>query len=156
MHHHGTRFTMPRWLRRLVYFSGAACLVTGGGWLLLHTFAQADGGFGPEPNALEHPALVLHGIAAAALTWTFGAVWLGHVRRAWHRRLNRRSGGTMVALLATLALSGLGLYYLADEQWRATASLCHWVIGLFAAVWLPTHIVRGRAAVRRAQRSLPH
>ncbi len=56
----------------------------------------------------------------------------------------------MVALLAWLAVSGLGLYYLADEQWRAAASLGHWLLGLFAAAWLPIHILRGRRAVRRS------
>ena len=153
MPHHGSpRFTLPAWLRRLVYLTGAACLATGGAWLLLHSFGQVDRGFGPEPSALEHPALVLHGVAAAALVWCFGAVWLGHVRRAWHRGFNRRGGGTMVALMAWLVVSGLGLYYLADEQWRAATSLGHWTLGLLAAAWLPLHILRGRRAVRRAAR----
>lgn len=156
MHPHAPpRFTMPRWLRRLVYSAGLLCVASGGGWLLLHTFVQADRGFGPEPGSLEHPTLVLHGIAAAVLLWCFGAVWLGHVRRAWHRGFNRRSGGMMVALLGWLAVSGLGLYYLSDEQWRSAASVGHWALGLVAAVWLPIHILRGRRAVRRSVRVAP-
>lgn len=145
---HGERFVLPRWVRWTVYACGVACALSGAGWLLLHQFVQVDGAFGPEPHPLEHPALVLHGVAAAAMLWTFGLVWLAHVRRAWGRRTNRRSGGTLVALLAWLAVSGLGLYYLADERWRQVASIGHWALGLFAVAWLPIHVWRGRRAVR--------
>lgn len=142
------RFAMPRWARWWIYAGGATALLTGAGWLLLHHFVRVEGAFGPEAHPLEHPALVLHGVAAAALLWAFGLIWLGHVRRAWHRRFNRRSGGTMVGLMVWLGASGLGLYYLADEQWREVASIGHWTLGLFAGAWLPIHVWRGRRAVR--------
>lgn len=154
--HHAERFAMPRWARWWIYVAGAAALVSGGGWLLLHHFVQVEGEFGPEAHPLEHPALVVHGVAAAALIWSFGLIWLGHVRRAWHRRFNRRSGGTMVALMGWLGASGLGLYYLADERWREVASIGHWSLGLFAALWLPVHIWRGRRAVRMRAKTARH
>jgi hypothetical protein len=146
--HSRERFHLPAWVRATIYGAGVACLLSGAAWLLLHHFVRVEGEFGPESSPIEHPALVLHGIAAALMVWLFGLLWLVHVRRAWSRRRNRRSGGSMVALMAWLALSGLGLYYLGDEDWRTYASLGHWVVGLFAALWLPIHIWRGRRAVR--------
>lgn len=148
---HADRFVLPRWVRWTVYGAGAACALSGTAWLLLHDFVQVEGAFGPEPHPLEHPSLVVHGVAAALMLWTFGLVWLAHVRRAWGRRVNRRSGGTLVVLLAWLGISGLGLYYLGDERWREVASVGHWVAGLLAAAWLPFHVWRGRNAVSRSR-----
>lgn len=149
---HGERFVLPRWVRWTVYAVGMACVVSGTAWLLLHTFVQVEGDFGPQPHPFEHPLLVVHGVAAALMLWTFGLLWLSHVRRAWGRRTNRTSGGTMVVLLAWLGVSGLGLYYLADERWREVASVGHWAIGLLAAAWLPFHIWRGRRTVHSRHR----
>lgn len=149
---HGERFLLPPWVRWTVYAAGAVCASSGASWLLLHEFVQVEGAFGPEPHPLEHLLLVLHGVSAALMLWTFGLVWLSHVRRAWGRRMNRISGGTLVVLLAWLGISGLGLYYLADDRWREVASIGHWVFGLFAVLWLPIHIWRGRRAARRARR----
>ena len=150
---HGERFVLPRWVRRMVYAVGTACAASGTAWLLLHTFVQVESEFGPQPHPLEHPLLVVHGVAAALVLWTFGLLWLSHVRRAWSRHVNRLSGGTMVALLAWLGASGLGLYYLADERWRDFASIGHWALGLFAVLWLPVHIWRGRRRVHARERA---
>lgn len=150
MTHRGPqRFLLPRWARRGVYAVSALCFGSGAAWLWLHHFVTVDGAFGPETSPLEHPMLVVHGIAAMAMTWLFGVLWLAHVRRAWHARRNRRSGGAMVAFLSALCLSGLGLYYLGDEQLRAWTSTAHWLVGFVAATALPIHIWRGRRAVRR-------
>lgn len=149
MKKHAEHFRLPRWARLWIYASGTASLASGAGWLLLHHFVRVEGEFGPQAHPLEHPALVLHGVVAALLLWAFGLVWLAHVRRAWHRRFNRLSGGVMVALMVLLAASGLGLYYLADERWRDVASIGHWAMGLFAGAWLPMHVWRGRRTVKR-------
>lgn len=149
MTHRGVhRFLLPRWARLGVYGTGLTCLLTGLGWLILHHFVQIEGEFGPASSPLEHPALIAHGVTAAAMTWLFGLLWLTHIRRAWHARRNRRSGGTMVVLLGWLCLSGLGLYYVGHETARAWIGNGHWVAGLFAAFWLPIHIWRGRRAIR--------
>jgi hypothetical protein len=154
MTHRGApRFLLPQWARRGVYGIAASCLLTGLGWLWLHHFVIVDGEFGPEASPFEHPALIAHGIAASAMTWLFGLLWLAHVRRAWHARRNRRSGGTMVALLGWLCLSGLGLYYIGNDAARVWIANGHWVAGLIAGVWLPIHIWRGRRAVRSSIRN---
>jgi hypothetical protein len=149
-HRRGHRFHVPAWVRAAVYGVGGACLLSGAVWLYLHHFVRIEGEFGPEASGLEHPMLVLHGIAAAAMTWLFGLLWLAHVRRAWQARRNRRSGGTMVAVMSWLCVSGLGLYYIGNDAAREFVGNGHWLVGLFAALWLPIHIWRGRRAVRLA------
>lgn len=144
------RLRLPRWMRLWVYVAGGVCAATGAGWLLLHYFVRREGVFGLEPHPLEHPALVAHGLCGLLLLWVLGLVWLPHVRRGWARREHRAAGGTMAALMLWLALSAAGLYYLGDEQLREAVSLGHWLLGLFAAAWLPTHIWLGRRRLRRA------
>ena len=146
--HQRERFQMPRWVRLAVYGVGLLCAFSGVLWLLLHHFVQVEGEFGPEPSPFQHPLLVLHGVVAAMLIWLFGLLWLTHVRRAWKRRRNWRSGGFMVLLLAWLAISGLGLYYLGSEQWRQYTGIAHCLAGIIATLWLPFHIWRGRRAVQ--------
>lgn len=138
---------MPAWIRRWVYAAGTACTMSGLLWLVFHHFVRHEGDFGPESHPLEHVWLTLHGGAAIAMGWVFGLIWLAHVRRGLHRGRNRSSGLTMVVLLVILGLSGWGLYYLGDEDWRALASSAHWVVGLVASLWLPFHIWRGRRRV---------
>jgi hypothetical protein len=147
-HRHGHRFLLPAWVRRAVYAIGAACLLSGSVWLYMHDFVRIESEFGQEHSTLEHPLLVMHGAAAAAATWLFGLLWLVHIRRGWHARKNRRSGGTMVALMVGLCVTGLGLYYCGDETARAWISSAHWIAGLIAGLWLPIHIWRGRRAIR--------
>jgi|CXWL01.1.fsa_nt_gi hypothetical protein len=145
--HRRERFQIPQGLRRTLYAAGVLCLASGSLWLVFHHFVRVEGTFGPQASPFEHPMLVAHGVTAFGLLWLFGALWLPHVRRAWHRRHNRSSGGTMATLMTWLAFSGLGLYYLGDEDWRAATSIGHWLAGLVAAAWLPIHIWRGRRAV---------
>lgn len=148
MTHRGpTRFLIPRWARRAVHLVSALVFASGALWLFLHRFVAVEGEFGPEASPFEHPALVAHGIAAACMLWLFGLLWLAHVRRAWHARRNRGSGGTMVVLLIALATSGLGLYYIGDDAVRSVLADAHWIVGFVASAALPFHIWRGRRAV---------
>jgi hypothetical protein len=62
----------------------------------------------------------------------------------WRQRRNRRSGVTMLAIVATLALSGYGLYYAGDPRLRSWTSANYWVIGLSASAALLLHVMLGR------------
>lgn len=147
--HDGLR--MPTWMRRWAYGAGTTCFASGVLWLLFHYFIRHEGEFGPEAHPLGHVWLTLHGGAAFAMVWVFGLIWLAHVRRGWQRGRNLGSGVTMAILVLVLGLSGWGLYYLSDENWRDVTSLAHWALGLVAGAWLPFHIWRGRrsAPLRR-------
>lgn len=150
MKSHGhERLRLPGWVRWWVYLGGALSALSGSAWLLLHHFVRREGEFGPEPSALEHPSLVLHGVSGLMLLWVLGLVWLPHVRRGWSKRQHRWVGGTMAALMLWLALSAAGLYYLGDESWRGWVGIAHWTLGLFAAIWLPVHIWIGRRRIHR-------
>lgn len=151
--HGDERLRLPRWVRWWVYVAGTFCALSGSSWLLLHHFIRHEGEFGPEPSALEHPSLVVHGLCGLLLVWVFGLIWLPHVRRGWSRRHHRWAGGAMAALMLWLILSAAGLYYLGDERWREWTSLAHWIFGLFAAFWLPMHIWIGRRKVAPKERS---
>lgn len=144
---------LPNWMRRWVYVAGTACLSSGVLWLIYHYFIQHEGEFGLESHPLEHIWLTLHAGAGILMTWVFGLIWLAHVRRGWQKGRNRVSGVTMASILIVLALSGWGLYYLSDENWRTTASFLHWGLGIFSGLWLPFHIWRGR---RSANKSTHH
>ena len=135
---------LPPWMSRWIYGTGAAALATGVLWLLFHHFVHREGPFGPEAHPLEHVWLVLHGTAGYAVIWGLGLIWSLHVRRGWLHERNRVNGQTMTIALVVLALTGLGLYYMGDEVWRDRAAVAHWVLGLFAGVWLPFHIWSGR------------
>jgi hypothetical protein len=149
--HRQERLRLPGWVRWWVYLGGATCALSGSAWLLLHHFVRREGEFGPEPSLLEHPSLVLHGVTGLMLLWVLGLVWLPHVRRGWSKRQHRWVGGTMAALMLWLAASAAGLYYLGDETWRNWVSAGHWMLGLFAALWLPVHIWIGRRRISRGE-----
>jgi amino acid transporter len=140
---------MPAWIRRWVYAAGSACFLTGILWLLFHYFIRHEGDFGPEAHPLEHIWLTLHGGAAIAMAWVFGLMWLGHIRRGWQKGRNLKSGITMASIMLTLIFSGWGLYYLSNEQWREYTGFIHWGLGLFAGLWLPIHIWRGRLSAKK-------
>lgn len=135
---------LPGWLRRWVYAIGLACLLTGAAVLGARWFLMVEGEFGPLPHPLEHWSLIAHGVVASVAAWVFGMVWLAHVRRGLHKRRNLLSGLTAVGLLLALGLTGWGLYYLGDQDWRARTSVVHWVIGIAVTVWLPLHAWWGR------------
>jgi len=152
MTRHHERLRLPGWIRLWVYVGGGLCAASGAAWLLLHHYAQREGEFGIEPNPLEHPSLVVHGVLGLALVWVFGLLWLPHVRRGWSRPRHRVVGGTMAALMLWLVLSAALLYYLGDDTWRDRVATAHWALGLCAAAWLPMHIWLGRRAIRRDAR----
>jgi hypothetical protein len=135
---------LPRWARWWVYATSAGLLATGALWLLFHHFVRREGAFGPEAHPLEHTWLTLHGAAAFLALWALGLIWMGHVRRGWSGPRNRKNGRTLTVMVVALTLSGWGLYYLGDADWRENLALAHWILGLVAGAWLPLHIWRGR------------
>jgi hypothetical protein len=151
--------------RHLLVWGCVALVATGMGWLLLHDWWLAQTPFGPQPNPASAWLLRLHGALAWGVTFVGGVVWQVHVRPAWRavrrRRLHERrlgqplrsaghhrwrtvSGTALVAGLALLLGSAVGLQY-APEAAHAWLSVMHWGVGLVLAVALAWHwIVRLR------------
>ena len=62
----------------------------------------------------------------------------------------------MVILVAVLALSGYGLYYLVDDTARAWTSAAHWSLGLLAAAALVLHASLGKRVRLRRESVADH
>lgn len=113
-------------------------------WLIFHYFFAVKTEFGEGPHPLQQWWLKLHGLAAMAALIIFGSLLSGHIRRAWQHHQNRISGGSMVALMVCLTLTGYALYYFGGEATRPIISAAHWIIGIAALPLLVLHILSGR------------
>ena len=129
--------------RRWIYLTGALLWASGVAWLISHFLVRSAAEFAGAPQPSEAWWLRLHGAAVIGFLVAFGALLPLHVLHGWRQRRNRRSGVTMLAIVATLALSGYGLYYAGDPRLRSWISATHWIIGLASAALL-LHVMLGR------------
>ena len=125
---------MPTWLRRSLYASLGLLWLSGIVWLILHLFFARETQFGDAPHPWQPAILLVHGVLALVATFLFGWIAGSHVGFNWRRGLQRVSGVTLIVLLAVLALTGLGNYYLTGDAARAVNSVLHEGAGLLAIV----------------------
>jgi hypothetical protein len=140
----------PRLSRRhefWLYVSSAALLLSGLGWLCSHFLLRGSSPFGAIANPAEAWWMRLHGAAVIVFLIAFGALLPGHVVQNWGTRLHRGTGGSNVALIVLLALSGYGLYYVVSDQAHTWISVLHWSIGLLWLAALVVHVVLGKRRV---------
>jgi hypothetical protein len=145
--HHRLSFRLERWHRRSIYATGLVLLASGVAWLVLRYFMRPASEFGETIHPLEPWAMKLHGAAAMVTLFFVGSLIHVHLRRALKARRNLGTGWGMIGTLAFLALTGYGLYYLADEASRPVWSVLHWAAGLAAPALFVLHIVIGRKSV---------
>lgn len=132
------------WQRRVVYGAGAVLLTSGVVWLALHYGRDADA----LPSPIESWSMRLHGLAAFAALFAFGALAASHIPQGWrlsHRlrwARQRGSGLVLCSLAATLALTGYLLYYFAPEGVRPALGWLH--SGLGGAITLVVAVHRRR------------
>jgi len=129
--------------RRWIYLTGAVLYATGAGWLFDRYLGHHD-----LPTAASAWYMQVHGAALLAFLIACGALLPNHVVLGWRLGRNRRSGALMLGVVAALVLTGYGLYYAAEERWRALLSLSHWLIGLAAALVLALHVALGKRSAR--------
>lgn len=122
-------------------------------WLLFHYFLQVDGDFGPQPHGLEIWWLRLHGLAAMLALMLLGSLLPSHVKLAWTRRKNRRTGLPMLAAWGWLAATGYALYYFSSDANAAWLPLLHWCVGLMLPAVLFAHLKQAR---KRTNRPVTH
>lgn len=144
-HHPRLQQRLSRTHELWVYGSGGVLALSGIGWLLCHYLLRAAG---PGPQPLEVWWLRLHGAALLAFLVVAGTLLPVHVVYGWRQRMNRGTGIPVLAMVAVLILTGYGLYYLVDEDWRAWTSIVHWAIGLLATALLGLHALRGKQGSR--------
>lgn len=127
-----------------LYVCFGVLLVTGALWLGFHYFGRMATAIGDTPHPAEAWWMRIHGFAAMLALILFGSLMPVHIRKAWHLRKSRRSGGVLAGALAILALTGYALYYLVNEDLRGWASVAHWAIGLALVPASLVHILVGR------------
>ncbi len=130
---------LPKGQRYTLYGVSAGVWLTGAVWLVYHYFMQTEGPFGFQKHPVEVVSLEIHGVFSFASLWIFGVLGWTHILRGWTSNWKRWSGGALVAVIAILIVTGLGLYYFVDRQWREWTSLAHWVLGLAALVFFFVH-----------------
>lgn len=136
---------LTRHRQGMLYFTLAGLLLTGLAWLILDTWVQVDGPFGPMKHPAEPWMMKLHGAFTMIALVLLGTVLPTHVRKAWALRRNRLAGTALLAIFAVLTATGYALYYFAGEDTRAVISLTHWVIGVALPVGLTWHVIAGKA-----------
>ena len=88
---------------------------------------------------LRHVLILAHGVSAAGGLIVLGSL-AHHIRWGWHLQLGRLSGTVSGIVATVLVITGLLLYYLADEGFRNGASLLHQVAGVGACLALLLHV----------------
>lgn len=131
-------------LRRSVYAVFAILFASGAAWWISQPWLRSAAGDGSAPSALEPWLLKIHGAAAMAALAILGILYPLHLVRGWRARRNRGWGSGLVAVCATLILTGYLLYYAGGENLRSAASAIHLWLGLIFPVILIVHIWRGR------------
>lgn len=135
---------------KTMLYAGLALLWASGVlWLLFHYFFQVESDFGPEPHALENWWLRLHGLAAMLALVLLGSLAPNHMKLAWTRGKNRRTGLPMLAVWGWLAATGYALYYFSSDANAAWLPLLHWALGLSLPGLLRVHLKQGRRRVAR-------
>ncbi len=142
--------------KKLLYAGFALLWLSGALWLAFHYFLRAEGEFGPEPHPLEAWWLPLHGLMAMAALVLAGSLAPNHIRLAWNRRKNHRSGLPMFALTVWLAATGYALYYFSSDDNAAWLPLLHWIAGLALPLFLVLHIRLGRRRTLPVVTQPPH
>lgn len=130
--------------KRLAYAAFALLWASGALWLLFHYFLRTEGDFGPEAHPLEVWWLRLHGLMAMLGLIVIGSLATDHMRLAWSRRRNLRTGLPMLALTTWLAATGYALYYFSSDDNAAWLPLLHWAVGLALPGSLSIHVFAGR------------
>ncbi len=142
--------------KKLLYAGFALLWLSGALWLAFHYFFRVQGDFGPEPHPLQAWWLRLHGLMAMAALVLAGSLAPNHIRLAWERSRNHRSGLPMLALTAWLAATGYALYYFPSDDNAAWLPLLHWIAGLALPLMLVLHIRLGRRRTHPASARSQH
>jgi hypothetical protein len=141
---------LPRWHRRTIYALTFLLVVSGLAWLVVVYVLAPPGEPTPAPHFLAGPLLATHGIAAYAALVAYALVGHVHMRTGWRVPALRSAGLWLCASVAALALTGVGLYYVATESVIPLLRWVHVGAGVALPCWLALHIVRGRRVTGRS------
>ena len=141
---------LPRWHRRIIYGLTAVLVLSGLAWLVVVYLLAPPGEPTPAPHRLAGPLLIAHGIAAYAALFAYALVGHAHMRTGWRVPALRSAAFWLCAIVASLASTGLGLYYVATEGVVSFVRWAHVAAGVLLPWLLGLHIVRGRRVSGRS------
>lgn len=125
--------------RFLTYLSILLLLTSGIAWLVLNFIMNHDSSF----RFLIPLFLSIHGAASYIFLVVFGMLLSTHINFNWRVKKNRRlSGIILTAIFFILILSGYGLYYVGNDEFRNFLSYLHWIIGTFSSVVCGIHFFK--------------
>jgi len=85
-----------------------------------------------------------HTITSYLMLMMVGALSIIHMRAGVLRQKNQRSGFSLVAILFTLTLTGIGLFYLASDSLILLASTLHIIAGIAIVAVFTLHFVKNK------------
>jgi len=118
---------------------GICVWASGAGWLIAHYLLSSEGTFGLAGSPSEPWWLKAHGAFAFLSIWMAGLLGGMHVANAWGQHRRRWSGGTLLAAVLVLIVTGYLLYYVGADRPRALISALHWILGLCLPAAYLTH-----------------
>lgn len=127
-----------RW-RQCVEWAVVVLTLSGAAWLMASDIFASETEFGRQLPAWAARVLAIHGGIAMLALIAIGAWLPTHVVPRLRRRSGLVTGASQLGLLAVLAVTGFGLYYVADELSRPAWGTVHWVAGLVLAILLLFH-----------------
>ncbi len=133
------------WLRRTLYVAVGVLFLTGTAWFVGNRFTEFSRSETWQRTSTY--LMMVHGGAAMAFLFAFGALGAAHIPVAWRSDKNRRSGIVILAASAVLSVTAFGLYYVGSETLRHWTSDLHLAIGLGFPILLVLHIAVGRYIV---------
>ncbi len=135
--------------QQLVFYTASVVLfVSGIIWAGIHRLDES-GQAGEALRRMSPWLIAVHGLGAVVFVLFFGALLVGHVRRAWRGRKNRKNGALFVTATSLLIASGYLLYYLGGENLRDAFSQFHLWLGIVSPALLLWHIRSGKKAVNQ-------
>ncbi len=134
--------------RRLLYSVSLTLFISGISWAWIHHLDEL-GQATESLRELNGWFIAIHGFSAMTFVLLLGTLLVGHVRRAWHARKNRKNGAFFLTAVSLLTLSGYVLYYTGNEAVRNAVSNFHLWLGVAAPVLLFWHIRSGSNAANR-------
>ncbi len=136
--------------RWLLWTTTALAAVTGLVYAAMRYLMTGTDPFSAYNHPLQPVALHAHVLVVPVLLFAIGWFWGRHVvPKLRSETVARRSGISLIALIAVMTVSGYGLQVADSPAWRLALAWSHGISGAGFAGLLGTHALVGLRAVRR-------
>lgn len=132
---------LSSWQKKMLYGAAAFLWLTGIVWLYFKYGVKHEDEFGIQTSPWQNVSLKLHGAGAILFLIIFGAI-LFHIPPGWRNKSQRSTGVFLLSVCIVLILTGWGLYYLGNENWRNISSLVHCILGTILPLMIFFHVCK--------------